>query len=318
MADGEDLVYDFDISNTGTIVMRAYNDVTNDIQYFIDGIDENNKSIGLFRRSNDYIYLKIDGSLRNTGLKFSNDSWHTIALSFKETISSSSQGSTRNIDFRVMVDDDTWASTISTNFSYGNIKFLIGKNHYETEVDSSFGSYTTHYPLWGQIEMIATRPAYCELSTLNTLINELKGVTKVSEFDELGMLKKVEIHECGKSILSNTYDYKKRSSNTRYISKQISQETIKFGSSSYIRKYETDALGNITKITDNLFGNHTYKYDYRGFLIEADNETYEYDNNGNITKKGNLTATYDTTIKDRIVSFNGKDIEYDSINPLNP
>ncbi|MDY4937354.1 MAG: RHS repeat-associated core domain-containing protein, partial [Candidatus Onthovivens sp.] len=168
------------------------------------------------------------------------------------------------------------------------------------------------------IEMIATRPAYCELSTLNTLINELKGVTKVSEFDELGMLKKVEIHECGKSILSNTYDYKKRSSNTKYISKQVSQETIKFGSSSYIRKYETDALGNITKITDNLFGSHTYKYDYRGFLIEADNETYEYDNNGNITKKGNLTATYDTIIKDRIVSFNGKDIEYDSINPLNP
>lgn len=318
VADGEDLVYDFDISNSGTIVMRAYTDVTNDIQYFIDGIDENNKSIGLFRRSNDYVYLKIGGSLRNTGLKFSNDSWHTIALSFKETISSSSQGSTRNIDFRVMVDDDTWASTISTNFSYGNIKFLIGKNHYGTEVDSSFGSYTTHYPLWGQIEMIATRPAYCELSTLNTLINELKGVTKVSEFDELGMLKKVEIHECGKSILSNTYDYKKRSSNTKYISKQVSQETIKFGSSSYIRKYETDALGNITKITDNLFGNHTYKYDYRGFLIEADNETYEYDNNGNITKKGNLTATYDTTIKDRIVSFNGKDIEYDSINPLNP
>ena len=209
VADGEDLVYDFDISNSGTIVMRAYTDVTNDIQYFIDGIDENNKSIGLFRRSNDYVYLKIGGSLRNTGLKFCNDSWHTIALSFKETISSSSQGSTRNIDFRVMVDDDTWASTISTNFSYGNIKFLIGKNHYETEVDSSFGSYTTHYPLWGQIEMIATRPAYCELSTLNSLINELKGVTKVSEFDELGMLKKVEIHECGKSILSNTYDYKK-------------------------------------------------------------------------------------------------------------
>ena len=25
--------------------MRAYTDVTNDIQYFIDGIDENNKSL---------------------------------------------------------------------------------------------------------------------------------------------------------------------------------------------------------------------------------------------------------------------------------
>ena len=181
-----------------------------------------------------------------------------------------------------------------------------------------FGSYKTTYPLYGQIEMIATRSAYCEASTLSSLVNELKGLTKVSEFDEFGMLKKVDIHECGNSILSNTYEYKKRSNNSKYISKQIKTEKIKVGSETYTRSYESDALGNITKITDSTFGSHSYEYDSRGFLIKADDETYSYDKNGNIVKKGDYTLTYDSNIKDRLVSFNGTKIEYDSSNPLNP
>ena len=181
-----------------------------------------------------------------------------------------------------------------------------------------FGSYKTTYPLYGQIEMIATRAAYCEASTLSSLVNELKGLTKVSEFDEFGMLKKVDIHECGNSILSNTYEYKKRSNNSKYISKQIKTEKIKVGSETYTRSYESDALGNITKITDSTFGFHSYEYDSRGFLIKADDETYSYDKNGNIVKKGDYTLTYDSNIKDRLVSFNGTKIEYDSSNPLNP
>ena len=180
-----------------------------------------------------------------------------------------------------------------------------------------FGSYKTTYPLYGQIEMIATRAAYCEASTLSSLVNELKGLTKVSEFDEFGMLKKVDIHECGNSILSNTYEYKKRSNNSKYISKQIKTEKIKVGSETYTRSYESDALGNITKITDSTFGFHSYEYDSRGFLIKADDETYSYDKNGNIVKKGDYTLTYDSSIKDRLVSFNGTKIEYDSSNPLN-
>ena len=180
-----------------------------------------------------------------------------------------------------------------------------------------FGSYKTTYPLYGQIEMIATRAAYCEASTLSSLVNELKGLTKVSEFDEFGMLKKVDIHECGNSILSNTYEYKKRSNNSKYISKQIKTEKIKVGSETYTRSYESDALGNITKITDSTFGSHSYEYDSRGFLIKADDETYSYDKNGNIVKKGDYTLTYDSSIKDRLVSFNGTKIEYDSSNPLN-
>lgn len=182
----------------------------------------------------------------------------------------------------------------------------------------TLGLYYTTYPFYGQIEMIATRPAYCEVSTLNTLRNELVGLTKVSEFDDFGMLKKVDIHECGKSILSNTYEYKKRSASSKYISKQVSKEIIKSGSSTITRSYESDVLGNITKITDSTFGNHEYEYDFRGFLTKADGKQYIYDDNGNIVKKGNAILNYDSTIKDRLVSYNGIKITYDTANPLNP
>lgn len=317
VADGEELVYDFGISSLGTIAMRAYTDVNENKQYLFEGKDESGNVFGLFRNSNKSLVIDVNGSKLTTNLLFETNKWQSVSLSFKENISSSSQSS-KYLDIRVTVDDKTWSASESVTFSYKKLDFMIGRSHKEVTIPMIFGSYKTTYPLYGQIEMIATRAAYCEASTLSSLVNELKGLTKVSEFDEFGMLKKVDIHECGNSILSNTYEYKKRSNNSKYISKQIKTEKIKVGSETYTRSYESDALGNITKITDSTFGSHTYEYDSRGFLIKADDETYSYDKNGNIVKKGDYTLTYDSSIKDRLVSFNGTKIEYDSSNPLNP
>lgn len=317
VADGEELVYDFGISSLGTIAMRAYTDVNENKQYLFEGKDESGNVFGLFRNSNKSLVIDVNGSKLTTNLLFGTNKWQSVSLSFKENISSSSQSS-KYLDIRVTVDDKTWSASESVTFSYKKLDFMIGRSHKEVTIPMIFGSYKTTYPLYGQIEMIATRAAYCEVSTLSNLVNELKGLTKVSEFDEFGMLKKVDIHECGNSILSNTYEYKKRSNNSKYISKQIKTEKIKVGSETYTRSYESDALGNITKITDSTFGSHTYEYDSRGFLIKADDETYSYDKNGNIVKKGDYTLTYDSNIKDRLVSFNGTKIEYDSSNPLNP
>ena len=317
VADGEELVYDFGISSLGTIAMRAYTDVNENKQYLFEGKDESGNILGLFRNSNKSLVIDVNGSKLTTNLLFETNKWQSVSLSFKENISSSSQSS-KYLDIRVTVDDKTWSASESVTFSYKKLDFMIGRSHKEVTIPMIFGSYKTTYPLYGQIEMIATRAAYCEVSTLSNLVNELKGLTKVSEFDEFGMLKKVDIHECGNSILSNTYEYKKRSNNSKYISKQIKTEKIKVGSETYTRSYESDALGNITKITDSTFGSHTYEYDSRGFLIKADDETYSYDKNGNIVKKGDYTLTYDSNIKDRLVSFNGTKIEYDSSNPLNP
>lgn len=317
VADGEELVYDFGISSLGTIAMRAYTDVNENKQYLFEGKDESGNILGLFRNSNKSLVIDVNGTKLTTNLLFETNKWQSISLSFKENISSSSQSS-KYLDIRVTVDDKTWSASEAITFSYKKLDFMIGRSHKEVTIPMIFGSYKTTYPLYGQIEMIATRAAYCEESTLSSLVNELKGLTKVSEFDEFGMLKKVDIHECGNSILSNTYEYKKRSNNSKYISKQIKTEKIKVGSETYTRSYESDALGNITKISDSTFGSHTYEYDSRGFLIKADDETYSYDKNGNIVKKGDYTLTYDSSIKDRLVSFNGTKIEYDSSNPLNP
>ena len=317
VADGEELVYDFGISSLGTIAMRAYTDLNENKQYLFEGKDESGNVFGLFRNSNKSLVIDVNGSKLTTNLLFETNKWQSVSLSFKENISSSSQSS-KYLDIRVTVDDKTWSASEAITFSYKKLDFMIGRSHKEVTIPMIFGSYKTTYPLYGQIEMIATRAAYCEASTLSSLVNELKGLTKVSEFDEFGMLKKVDIHECGNSILSNTYEYKKRSNNSKYISKQIKTEKIKVGSETYTRSYESDALGNITKITDSTFGSHSYEYDSRGFLIKADDETYSYDKNGNIVKKGDYTLTYDSNIKDRLVSFNGTKIEYDSSNPLNP
>lgn len=317
VADGQELIYDFGLSESGTIAMRAYTDVREDKQYFFEGKDDNGHILGLFRNEDNFIFVDIDGLIHSTGLRFENNVWHFIALSFKESISSSSDPR-KYLDLRVIIDNQTWNISMTNSFNYSNLKVLIGRKYEEEQISMALGMYYTPYPLWGQIEMIATRPAYCELSTLNTLRSELEGLTKVSEFDDFGMLKKVDVHTCGISILSNTYDYKKRGTYSKYISKQISKETIKCGASTITRNYESDALGNITKITDTVFGNHEYKYDSRGFLIKADDETYSYDENGNIVKKGNFILAYDSKIKDRLVKVGNIEIKYDESNHLNP
>lgn len=222
------------------------------------------------------------------------------------------------MELRIILEGKTRYKLLLKAIKYSSLKFMIGRQFKEVEKPMIFGGYYTSFPLWGQIKMLSTRPAYCEENTIETLINELKGITKTSEFDDFGLLKKVEVHECNKHILSNTYEYKRRDNDPKYISKQINLEKIQCANTNILRSYGYDALGNVIKINDNIFGSHEYKYDYRGFLIEADNEKFSYDQNGNILKKGNFILTYDKVIKDRLESFNGIKLEYSDINPLKP
>ena len=189
VADGEELIYDFGFSDSGTIAMRAYTDVREDKQYFFEGKDDNGRFLGLYRNENNYVFVDVDGLTHSTGLRFENNGWHFVSLSFKESISSSNPR--KYLDLRVLIDNKSWEISVAS-FEYSNLKFIIGRKYEEKQVSMTLGLYYTTYPFYGQIEMIATRPAYCEVSTLNTLRNELVGLTKVSEFDDFGMLKKVD------------------------------------------------------------------------------------------------------------------------------
>ena len=317
VADGEELIYDFNQIESGTIMMRAFTDVVEDEQYFFEGRDNKNRTISLYRASNNCLAVNINGLKYKSNLIFETNKWQTVALSFKKNEQYSSDLNNK-IDIRLYLNGKTWTMSIDLSFNYSNIKLLIGRRFKETAISMTLGMYYTTYPLYGQIEMLATRPAYCELSTLNKLAEQLKGITKTAEFDDFGLLRRLDVHECGKSILSNTYEYKTRPNDSKYISKRIKSEIIRCGSETITRSYESDVLGNITKITDSTFGSHEYEYDYRGFLKKADGESYVYDDNGNIIQKGDFSLSYDSVIKDRLISFNGARITYDTKNPLNP
>lgn len=98
--------------------------------------------------------------------------------------------------------------------------------------------------------------------------------------------------------------------------------------------YTYDALGRITDEVDSVdtsFNNH-YIYDSYGRLVQESNKTldktyvYKYNDSGNILGCATLAYTtddvsntavtetyvYDSTIKDRLKSFNGSSISYDS------
>ena len=109
---------------------------------------------------------------------------------------------------------------------------------------------------------------------------------------------------------------------------------VKNGSTFHNVSYGYDALGRITSesdSTDTSF-NNTYVYDSCGRLIQENNKAldktfvFKYNDNGNIigfdtlayttanVSNANVTVThvYDSTIKDRLKSFNGSSISYDS------
>lgn len=318
VADGSELVYNFGQSTDGTIVMRAFTDTQEEKQYFLEGVDSSNHSLGLYRNSDNIICIDFNGTEISTGLEFSTNKWHTIGLSFGETISSDSQATIKYKNFRVFVDEECFNTSNLSFITYGALKVSIGRKTEGVTGTFNLGNYKNVYPLYGQIEMLSTRSAYCEFTTLKTLESELIGTTKVNEFDELGMLKKTDLHKCGNSILSNTYEYKTKD-DTRYISKLVSNETIKLNNSTITnRSYTYDAVGNVISISDSKFGTHNYQYDYRGFLINDDGVEFNYDENGNIIKKGDVIYEYDNLIKDRLTSVAGKVITYYSNNPGNP
>ncbi|MDE6945932.1 MAG: hypothetical protein K2P14_01985 [Anaeroplasmataceae bacterium] len=318
VADEGRLEYALNMSSDGSVIMRAFIREDVEKQYFFELKDKKGNSLGLYREKEKYLCIKHNSRVAQTTLQFSTSVWHTIGLSFKTgTVSNSMGGTQKNVTARVYLDGQSYSTDIE-DISFEELSLSVGRMFDNESIkDSEMGNYTTKYPLLGQIEMLATRPAYCEVTTLNTLSNELKDTTKISEYDELGMLQKKVVRHKDVDIVSTTYSYKKRSTSSIYHSSQIEKETIKYGYSTASRNYTTDKLGNVTAITDTTFGSHTYTYNARGYLIKEDNTEYAYDNNGNITKAGSTTFTYDTTIKDRLKSVNGKEITYGT-NPLNP
>ena len=318
VADGAKLNYDFNLTTDGTIALRVFTDVKETKQYLFEGLDENGNSLGLYRDLYDNLIIDFNGNPINTGLKLTSNEWHNVAFSFSESIVTDSQVTSKNKNFRIILDNQAYTCNRKCETEYGNLIFSIGRKTYSSYGSSNLGFYDNCFPLYGQVEMLATRNSYCENTTINLLFEELLGVTKINEFDDFGLSVKTELHKCGETIISNTYSYKTRE-NPNYISKLINKEIIKFKNSPEItREYEYDKLGNVISILDETLGSINYSYDYRGFLINENGTLYDYDKNGNIIKVGDRQLQYDALVKDRLIAVNNVPILYDSNNPGNP
>ena len=312
VADGNMLEYDLNIGDSGTIMFRAYTDAKTSNQYFFEARNKAKTRLGLYKDSNDMLCLDLDGTIVTTGLKFTAGAWHTVGISYDTEDPNDSQVVFKYKNLRFYLDGKIEERKITTWFNYSNLSLLIGRR-YDTE---SIDNYNDSYPLLGQIEMLAVSNYYVSASTLNNLSNEINGISKINEYNELDMLRYSKVYSGSKQILSNYYSYKTNSKYQNALSSIIEEESKFYGSSHYIRSYKTDSLGNVTNVSDSVFGSHAYTYDSRGFLIKEDNTSYTYDDNGNMITSGNSTYKYDNL--NRLISINGDSIFYSFTNPGNP
>ncbi|MDE6013477.1 MAG: hypothetical protein K2G50_00880, partial [Anaeroplasmataceae bacterium] len=340
MADEGRLEYSLDMTRTGTILMRAFIKEEANKRYLFECKDSNKQKFGLYILNSD-VYLECNGTSNKTALEFKSNEWHTVGISFDGPPAKDSVTPIKVTSLRVYVDGKQYTTSVSLD-SFSNLKLSLGRKFDPVTIKNLYDGYETftYQPLCGQIEMLATRAAYCEESTLNALSNELKDSTKIREYDGFGRLSKLELNESDVNILSHEYIYtskKETSTSIENLSHQISQEKISMGGKYPIsRSYQIDALGNVTSISDGTFGFHSYTYNNRGFLTKEkltvyirDNNgkvstkkeeslDYSYDENGNILKAGTTSFSYDSTIKDRLDKVNNATIYYSSTNPLNP
>ena len=312
VADGNMLEYDLNIGDSGTIMFRAYTDAKTSNQYFFEARNKAKTRLGFYKDSNDMLCLDLDGTIVTTGLKFTAGAWHTVGISYDTEDPNDSQVVFKYKNLRFYLDGKIEERKITTWFNYSNLSLLIGRR-YDTE---SIDNYNDSYPLLGQIEMLAVSNYYVSASTLNNLSNEINGINKINEYNELDMLRYSKVYSGSKQILSNYYSYKTNSKYQNALSSIIEEESKFYGSSHYIRSYKTDSLGNVTNVSDSVFGSHAYTYNSRGFLIKEDNTSYTYDDNGNMITSGNSTYKYDNL--NRLISINGDSIFYSFTNPGNP
>ncbi len=314
VADGGMLQYDFANETEGTVMMRAYTDVEKEKQYLLECNDSRKNRIGLYRGSDGYLYIDSNGEQIKTPLLFSLGVWHTVGISYRNESKISGYTSQSCTSYRVYLDGNTYSTSVD-EIPFNVVIITVGRKAKETRSVYSMGSGLECWALHGQIEMLAVNRAFNETSTLDKLSAELESITKTDEYDEMGLLKKTDVHRAGKTLLSHTYGY---GTYNEKLTGLVSDEIIKYGAETAVREYTNDALGRITKINDTKFGSHIYTYDYRGFLTKADRETFEYDANGNITKYDGAVFGYDSVIKDKLVSVGGKAVSYASASSLNP
>lgn len=274
------------------------------------------------------LYIDYEGTIVDTGLVFDTGKWHTVGISFnEETVRSEFEeiqpmGLRPPVTFkhylylRIFLDDQVYATVYRHTDTAQSRTIMIGRTFEDKgSASNSFG---------GLMKTLVLCNKYITQDEFVRMAAKLNCLTKESSFDEFGMYQGSEIRKSGTSILSNKLTYKSldKTENGRtykQLSKVVAAETITAGGTTLAdRAYTTDNLGRVTGITDSKFGNHSYEYDCKGFLVKDGDTVYEYDANGNVTKIGDTMLEYDSVVKDKLVKVGDKVVTYDASNPLVP
>ena len=315
VADGEMLSYNFGSGTKGAIVLRLFTDAIEQKQYLFELVDESNKKLGLYRGDDLKLYIDSNGNTISTNLSLSSNIWHTVGFSFKTVTSSGSPVK----EYSIVLDDTCWNLGNCSYVAYGDFDLYVGRKKSSVNNYTYLANENNYLPLYGQIEMLTITDDYCNMQTMLSLRNELVGITKVNEYDDFGMLKRTDIHKAGNNILSHIYEYRSPNYVLNHTSKEVSCEKILVnGSLLTTRYYYNDENGNLTTISDAVFGFKSYEYDFQGFLKKDYTTPLYYWYNGNIGGYGLTQFAYSSTIRDLLISVDNKTITYDNNNLFNP
>ncbi len=174
------------------------------------------------------------------------------------------------------------------------------------------GSYTTNNPLIGQIEMLLISNTYFLDNNNYNNIKNMFFMNKYSEIDDLGRLIKSGVKNKDNNIITNELEYQIINSTPTY---NVSKEIIKYGNNTINRSYSygsNNKKNNITNISDSIFGNKSYGYNYRGYLVDDNGISITYDSNGNILTYGSKSFIYDSIVKDKLIKVGNNSISYGS------
>ncbi len=300
---------------SGTVMMNVYPDGRSDKKYLFELKDSSGRTIGVFLDDYGDINVNINGTIEGVQADLSPNGWSMIGLSFNTLVISDSDPTTATMQLQVYINGFVFPIVGSFEFGTGELELLIGESFTETEIedyDASTENEKTTYPLCGQIEMLAISDTYSTEATLNTLAAELEPYTKLSEYDDTGVLLLTSINHGKDVLLKDTYTWKHQSQSLSTLS--VYEEELVWNGGETIRYFLPDLYGRATEVYDSVFGNHTYRYDYRGFLVEDDGAEITYNNDGNILTYGTNTFGYDYYLPNRLAMVNNYPITYDANN----
>ena len=286
--DGQDLKYNFELANSGTISAKGYFIGFNDYQYLFDNEDANGRYLSLFRNKERKICVSVNGEVINTNIIVDDKKWTFISLSWEKLIVGTSLGTSNAYNIKVFVDEQSYETQVITDFAYLDLVTQLGKCVKSRELITM--DYTND-PMLGQLEMLV----YTDVYASNDLIDSIKEVMKISTlsrgYDELGLIKEKSLVINDRTKFKQRYSYKSVNGSSSQISTKVGSEYLLFDNRNINFEYEYDVNGNITHIHKDGELFRKYEYDFRNYLVKEylyDSQTYyvmNYDNNGNMVRK---------------------------------